>query len=103
MLLNVAADFFGRIRLRITAGRSRAASQTRAKSRIFRQLRTCEESHIFPPRSPRRARWTAVHAGTGDGENKLSVPSFIARKDSVPAGVVSRKVVGPLSRERIAY
>lgn len=90
MLLDEAADFFHSIGFMIAAPGSRAAAQAGSISGLFGSLRLSEESNIFAPRPPRRARGPAIHSRRGDREHEFSVSAGIARQHRTPARVVPR-------------
>src|ERR1700693_6146986 len=89
MLLDVTADLFCRVRLRIAAERPRPATQAGARAGFLRLLGTRIERHIVAPRTPRRTRRPAIDAGTGHGEDELSIANRVARDDRVPAQVIA--------------
>src|SRR5271157_3136505 len=97
VLLDVAADGFDRIRLRIAAELSGPAAQAGAKSGFFRLLRTREELHILAPGAARPTRRSAINASRGDGKNKLSVAMGVACDHSVPALIVANPGIFGLS------
>src|ERR1700674_5415834 len=90
MLLNVPADSFDRIGLRITAEKLRTATQAGAVARLLRLIGTREEFHILASRTARRTRWPAIDASRRDGEDELSVVAAVARDHGVPALLVAQ-------------
>src|SRR5580693_2245906 len=89
MLLNVAADLLGGIRLPIAAGRPRTATKAGAESGFFRLLGPGIKCHVLPPRAACRARWPAIDTSTRDSEDELSIAARVALYNCTPAAVVA--------------
>jgi hypothetical protein len=87
MLLDVTADLFRQVSLRISADRPRAATQASAKASFLRVFGMRIERHILAPRAPGRTRWPAIDASTGDSEDKFTVAGTVARHHRLPARV----------------
>ena len=87
MLLDIAADLFRKVGLRIAAEQTRPAAQTGAKAGLLGLVGTREELHVLAPRTSGRTRGPAIHAGGGYREDELAVVGRITRKHQIPAPV----------------
>jgi hypothetical protein len=92
MPLDVTANRFHQFELRIAADRRGTAAQARAVSGMFGFDCGAEETDIFPPRSPRRARRTAEHSSRRNRKDEAVVEAGIAVNYRLPAPFVG--VVG---------
>src|ERR1700691_5829603 len=89
MLLNVASDLLSEVRLRIAADRPRPTTQTGAEAGFFRLVGPQIECNVLAPRTACRARRPAIHTGTGDRADELSVAARVAPYNCMPASVVA--------------
>src|SRR5579871_159327 len=97
VLLDEAANFLGKFRLRISARCPWAAAQACAEAGVFGVLGPGKERHILAPRPPRRARRPAIHARRGDGEDEFAIVPGIPRQHRGPESSITRagSVPGP--------
>ena len=91
MLLDVAADCFHHLGLAVAADRFGTAAQAGTVAGFLGFVRLAEESNVFPARTPRRARRTAIDSGGGDGKDESAVLIGIAGQNCLPPIVVAQR------------
>jgi hypothetical protein len=87
VLFDVPAYCLYHLRLTAGTGRLRTATQAGTVSGMFSILRLAEKHYILPPRTPRWARWPAVHAGRRHREHEFSIAVRITIQDRLPLWV----------------
>src|SRR5215469_6843824 len=84
MLFDVPANPLNGVGLRITARRSRLATQARAEACFLGIFRPKEEGDILTARTFRGAGWTAVDARAGHSKEELAIAAGVSRQHCIP-------------------
>jgi hypothetical protein len=87
VLLDEAANRLHTIGFRIPGKCSRPAAQARPIPCLLGRLGRLKKMDIFPPRTPRCARWPAIDPGSRNGKEELAVALRVARQHRFPVAI----------------